>query len=163
MLPDDSQANSFAVMIRSGVSPRDALRYFAPDLDEMELMSLQAKWLGSPRVRRALVHLDGGEWNTLDPRTRMELALKKHYAELAYFIFSRNYGDLTGADLAKADNCRKVLEAYLAGQAGKVDPLSDFVAQITKKMEREERAAKEVRVGETLPLGPLSLPHPPSH
>ena len=57
---------------------------------------------------------------------RLDLALTKHYNELAYVLWTTNYADVTGAAKTKADTCRQAIEAKVAGMAGKESPLARF-------------------------------------
>jgi hypothetical protein len=76
---------------------------------------------------------------------RIRFAIDKHYNEMAYFLYSHNYGELSGPDKAKADTCRQALEAKLAGTAGKFTPLDEFWNDMRAKLAAQR-------------AGPVALP-----
>ncbi len=127
VLPTTEQAKQFALMLATGVPATDALRYFLPeDVHEDVVKELAPRWLRCAAVRDAQVVLNGAEWSVLSPQARIEKALEKHYSEMAYFLFTTNYGDLDGAKKSKADSCRNALEAKLAGMQGQMNELARF-------------------------------------
>ena len=64
---------------------------------------------------------------------RLETAIKKHYNEMAYFLWTVNYVECSGNDKIKADTCRSALEVKLAGMAGQESPLSRFYHDMLAK------------------------------
>jgi hypothetical protein len=80
-------------------------------------------------------------WQEMSLQERIQYAIDKHYAEMAYFLYSRNYADLQGAEKAKADTCRMTLEAKLAGMAGKLDALSQFYADLASGKIKTQKEA----------------------
>jgi hypothetical protein len=62
---------------------------------------------------------------------RMRTALDQHYNSLAYFLYSHNYTEANSSDKPKIDTARQAIEAKLAGQAGKLDALSQFFDDIS--------------------------------
>ena len=133
--PTPEQAEQFAQMICCGMPPLEAILYFLPESNEEppnnDIIALAKKWQGSKRVARAVEKLSGGPWQGLDPEARLNLAIEKQYNEMAYFLYSRNYVELKGAERAKADTCRDAIERKMAGMAGKMDALNRFYADIT--------------------------------
>lgn len=121
----DVQAEQFALILLSGCPVAQAVTYFlGPDEDEV---AASEAWPRQPAVLAATKKLTGGvSWHELGEQERMELALKNHYAQLAFFLYVNNYNDLDGAKKQKADTCRQVLETKLAGLAGQSNPLNDF-------------------------------------
>ena len=126
LTPD--QAQEFARIVLSGVPLQRAARYFLPtDLEHDEVRDEAAHFWAQPEVQSALEALTGGvPWQRLSKEERLSIALDKHYAELAYFLWSTNYSELDGAGKQKADTCRQALEAKLAGTAGKGNAMERF-------------------------------------
>lgn len=127
--PTPENAKSFALMLHIGLPPTDAIAYFLP-VEEMADPSIVAAtrelWLRSPLVQKESEKLMGGKWEEMSLEARIKVSLDKHYAEKAYFLFNHNFSELTGGDLTKAQEARKVLEAKMAGTSGKLDPLAEF-------------------------------------
>lgn len=132
MNPTAEQAEQFALMLQAGLPAAEALLYFLPEeqreqADPGQVALWAKKWANSKAVAKAMVGLQQGEWSALDPKRRIELALEKHYNEMAYFLYTHNYVDLNAAlDRAKADTCRVALEAKLAGLSGSTNALAAF-------------------------------------
>lgn len=121
-------------MILSGVPPEDALRYFLDEdvvVDSLTLTQWAKVWQKSRLVLAALVGLQGGDWATLSPQQRIQLALDKTYNEMAYLLYTRNYAAESNPNVKqKMDTCRTSLEAKLAGTAGKLNSLEEFFADL---------------------------------
>lgn len=135
MEPTREQASQFVILLSAGLPASDAIRYFLGDepdggWTEAAIQRFLARWAAHPSVAAAQKRLMGKEWQELSAEERIKYALDKHYAEMAYFLFANNYGSIGGADKVKADTCRGVLETKLAGMAGKLDPLSNFLQDI---------------------------------
>lgn len=124
--PSEEQAFQFAVMLSSGVPSKEAIPYFYPDVPAEDYPAILKLWLKSAAVSAAIEKLQGKRWQEMSLDDRIKYAIEKQYAEMAYFLYSRNYAELGGADKSKADTCRTTLEAKLAGMAGKLDALSQF-------------------------------------
>jgi len=84
-------------------------------------------------VRDAVNRLNQGEWHTLSDDQRISIALTKHRAECAYFLYTHPLEDAGGADLAKIELAREVLEKFTQGAIDPTDPLAAFA-----------RAAKDI-------------------
>ena len=125
--PTKDEAQQFGLMIMVGLPHSEALRYFYPDSDEEELTLTLKGWMKSETLKRTLLSLQGGKpWQEMNLDEKISYAITKHYSEMAYFLFSRNYSTLSGIDRQKADTCRVALEAKLAGTSGKLNPLEMF-------------------------------------
>jgi len=134
MNPSHEEAFQFALMITAGVPSREAIRWFVSETDPLEIAAQHDAWMRDRAVRREVIKIQGGKaWQDLSLDEKISLSINKHYAEMAYFLYSRNYCELQGAEKAKADTCRSALEAKLAGQAGKMDALSQFYAAMAAK------------------------------
>ncbi len=123
-LPTEDEAMQFAVMLTAGMPPEEAIVYFFEDKDNA--LAAQPRWLSASTVKAAIKKLQGKSWQHMTADEKIQLALDKHYTELAYFLYSRNYVNLQGQDKAKADTCRTTLEVKQAGLAGKMEPLAVF-------------------------------------
>lgn len=130
MTPTQDQAYQFALMLMTGVPASEAVQYFLPDDLVVEAdypLKLAREWAKSKAVAQELVKLQKGEWTALTPQQRIQLALDKHYNEMAYFLYTHNYAEEHNpANKSKADTCRMALEAKLAGMAGKMNELATF-------------------------------------
>lgn len=137
--PTKEEAYQLAVMLSSGMPASDAFSYFLDDetrADVFAVQKYQDNWLKSTALGKAVVELQGSPWQDMTLEQRVKYAVDKHYAEMAYYLYSHNYAELTGADKTKADTCRAVLEAKLAGLAGKVDPLSKLYQEMIDTAKR---------------------------
>lgn len=123
---DQEAAEQFALILSSGVPQLDALRYLRPGVDTHTLQDELSSWMEDKRVQRAILALQGKSWESMGLEERLRFAIDKHYTEAAYFLYSHNYATLGGAEKQKADTCRSVIEAKLAGMAGKMDALTHF-------------------------------------
>ena len=122
------EAREFAVMVLSGAPRADsAPSFWAGGGDEETLLACETLWPRQTEVVEAMQRLTGGQpWHELTDEARLDLALTKHYNELAYVLWTTNYADVTGAAKTKADTCRQAIEAKVAGMAGKESPLARF-------------------------------------
>lgn len=130
---DSLTADQFAIILSSGCPPSTALTYFYPDLRLGDLKAELERWMKSAKVRRAIVKLQGKEWEKMSLQEKLEYSINKHYAELAFFLYNTNYNDLVGSERAKADMCRTVIESKLAGMAGKQDAMTRFFDDFLSK------------------------------
>ena len=122
------EAEAFAQMVLSGAPVAEAVRYFWADTVTDELLEdCIAAWPQQAEVRVASRRLTGGvSWHEMEDPNRLDAALKKHYNELAYFLWTTNYVECNGQSKVKADTCRQAIEAKVAGMAGRESPLAQF-------------------------------------
>jgi hypothetical protein len=132
-----TEADQFALMLLSGAPVSDAVRYFLDPLSpEAFLVEAADQWPSQHEVLDALQRYTGGEvWHKMSDEQRLETAIKKHYNEMAYFLWTVNYVECSGNDKLKADTCRTALEVKLAGMAGQESPLSRFYHDMLAKYE----------------------------
>ncbi|MDP2725952.1 MAG: hypothetical protein Q8P59_00270, partial [Dehalococcoidia bacterium] len=123
----------FALMLSAGAPGREAILYFLPeeDLSTALVEATLQSWMRSKLVSAAIIASQGKDWQEMTGEEKIKFGIEKHYTEMAYFLYSRNYVELTGAEKTKADTCRQSLEAKLAGMAGKMDALTRFWADVT--------------------------------
>src|SRR3990167_2848952 len=135
MAPTKEQAYQFAVMLSSGAPAREAIRYFLPEGEEVltsgQVEQIAARWLADKAVQAAIIGLQGTEGEGMTTEEKLRYAVGKTYVEMAYFLYSRNYVELSGPERTKADTCRSALEAKLAGTAGKLSAVEQFWADVT--------------------------------
>lgn len=126
------EAETFALLLLAGAPARVAATYFAgPGADDEDLQDAANQWSDQSEVKQELLKLTGGvPWHRLSDEERLQLAMKKHYAEMAFFLWTHNYGELSGGDRQKADTCRESLERKLAGTAGKGNALDQFYEEV---------------------------------
>lgn len=133
--PSKEQALHLALLLGSGMPSYDAIRYFLPpdepNLSETTVKNLHDSWLKSSALKAAILQVQGKAWQDMGMEEKIQFAINKHYTELAYFLYSHNYVDTTGTDLTKINQARQVLEAKIAGMAGKMDALTRFWDDVT--------------------------------
>lgn len=147
MVPTAEQAWQFVVMINSGLPASDAIMYFQDPTSPLapgQLAVMLSCWVQCRAVKRAQIEFMGKSWQDMSIQERIQKAVDKHYSELAYFLFSHNYSDLTGPEKQKADTCRIALEAKLAGNSGKMSALDQFFSDFAAK----KKAATRLNVSE---------------
>jgi|TARA_R100000306_G_scaffold41949_1_gene40832 hypothetical protein len=131
------QAEQFALILLSGAPVVDAVDYFLDaKASDAQRLAAQQDWPAQEDVLAAIQRYTGGEkWHEMDDAVRMKVALNKHYNEMAYFLWTANYTDMTGNDKLKADTCRIALETKVAGMAGQESPLARFYHDMLSKYE----------------------------
>ena len=132
-----AEADQFALILLSGAPLSDAVGYFLPLDSPEEIIALVIQdWPQQSEVVEALKRYSGGEdWHRLTDEQRLEVAIKKHYNEMAYFLWTNNYAESSGNEKLKADTCRQAIETKLAGMAGQDSPLSRFYHDMLAKYE----------------------------
>ena len=134
------RAAELAAYLHAGMSASEALIYLLPEIDPATLERTAIRWSRHPLVLEAVAALNGGAWQRLEDETRIGIALRKHRIECAHFLMTHRLDECGGADLAKIEMARKVLETFTAGGLDPTDPLTAFA-----------RAAKEIMAAS---LGP---------
>lgn len=129
-MPTKEQAEQFAIMLQAGLPAEEAILYFTDSGDPGEVADLLQVFMRSRALKTAMLTLQRKPWTEMSLDEKCKLSLDLHYAGLAYFLFSHNYGTLGPADKGKADTARVALEQKLAGTAGKLDALSQFAADL---------------------------------
>ena len=131
------EADQFALILLSGAPLTDAVGYFLPVASPPEFIETAAQaWPQQLEVVEAMNRYSGGEdWHRLTDEQRLEVAIKKHYNEMAYFLWTNNYAESAGNEKLKADTCRQAIETKLAGMAGQESPLSRFYHDMLAKYE----------------------------
>jgi hypothetical protein len=130
MAPSKEEALHLAIMMNAGMPSLDALRYFFPDSTEIEVKEAHKAWMKSRELEKAILTVQGKPWQEMNLDERIRFAIDKHYSEMAYFLYSHNYAELVGGDKTKADTCRQALEAKLAGSAGKMNALDQWLDDV---------------------------------
>ncbi len=151
--PAPDQADLAAVLLFAGLSIDDVLRRMYPDASDEAVAEAAIDWLRSEQMARATDVVLGGRWETLDPDRRLELALNKHYAELARFLLTVNFRDADGLDLKKLESAREALSAKVEGREGAGDLMVAFLKDVM---------AGKVKAQATAGLGDLPMVPPPS-
>lgn len=131
--PTKDQADQFALMLESGMPSIEAIGYFVDAeiaSDQALVKSIHDKWMRSGTVRSAILALQGKPWQGMDLMEKLRYSIDRHYAQMAYYLYTHNYSELTAAEKSKADTARQVLEAKLAGRAGKETPLEEFTREL---------------------------------
>lgn len=129
--PDEAQAQQFAQLLRAGVPQGSAVAYILGDVSgEPDLIA--ARWLQSRIVVDALATLNGGKWADMDPEARLDVALDKHYAELAHYLYTHDYESAEGKELRKIESAREALQAQRSGRLEANSPFMKFLATLLK-------------------------------
>lgn len=124
-------ARQYALMLGAGLPALEAIQYFYPDpLEPGEAQRLVREWARTREVQDAINLLQGKSWQAMSSDERIRFAIDKHYNELAYFLYSHNYAELSGSEKQKADTCRAALEAKIAGMAGKMGAIEQFWSDV---------------------------------
>ena len=133
------EADQFALMMLSGAPIGDAVRYFLDDnAPEEVILDAADTWPGQDEVLVAVQKYTGGQaWHKMSDQQRLATALKKHYNEMAYFLWSTNYADTDGKERLKADTCRQALEVKVAGLSGQDSPLARFYNDMLSKYDHK--------------------------
>ena len=139
---NEPEAEQFALMLLSGAPIRDVVGYFLDENSPEEVvMDAAEMWPGQDEVLIALEKYTGGQaWHKMSDQQRLEVALKKHYNEMAYFLWTTNYTECDGAAKLKADTCRQSIEAKVAGMSGKESPLASFYHDLLQRYEQQGKA-----------------------
>tara|TARA_R100001143_G_C3332307_1_gene120078 strand:+ start:416 stop:895 length:480 start_codon:yes stop_codon:yes gene_type:complete len=138
-LLDEDEASQFAAMLLAGAPIVDAVGYFFPDdAHEAFLADAIEDWPVQKEVLEAIQRYTGGEaWHTMTDEARSELALRKHFNEMAYYLWTNNYTELDGSGKVKADTCRQALQEKASGIAGQDSPIARFYHDLLNRVERE--------------------------
>lgn len=127
-LPSADEAQQFAVMLAAGMPAEEAIVYFFEEPENA--LAAVPRWMKAGTVKTAIKALQGKSWQAMTTDEKVAFALEKHYVELAYLLYSRNFVNLTGGDQAKASAARATLEVKQAGLAGKTEPLAQFWSDV---------------------------------
>ena len=136
------EAAQFASMVLSGAPAGEVVRYFWPaNTSEDLLAASEDEWPMQPEVLEALQQQTGGmPWHQLSDDQRLDLSLKKHYNEMAYFLWTTNYAECGGSEKMKSDTCRQAIETKVAGMAGRESPLAQFYHDLLTRYDQQGKA-----------------------
>lgn len=128
--PTESQALEFAKLLRAGVPQPDALCYVLGAVEPGIIELALPRWMRSRLVVDALATLNGGRWPALDHDARLDIALDKHYAEMAHYLYTHDYDSADGPTLRKLDAARTSLESLRTGRMQENSPFVKFLRSI---------------------------------
>jgi hypothetical protein len=136
---EEEEAAQFAAMLLAGAPVVDAVGYFFPeDVHEAFVAEAIEEWPVQKEVLEALQRYTGGEaWHKMSDEARSELALRKHFNEMAYYLWTNNYTELDGSGKVKADTCRQALQDKASGIAGQDSPIARFYHDLLNRVESE--------------------------
>jgi hypothetical protein len=120
-------------MLTAGLPQMHAVLYFLPDPDAAhaeEVLRLAHAWQRSADVLAAIAQLNGGEWVALDEDRRLQIALDKHHAELAYYLYTTSFTTAAGAELGKLNTARQAIRDKLSGGIDADSPLARFMRDL---------------------------------
>lgn len=128
--PSEEQALEFAKLLRAGVPQPDALCYVLGSVEPGVIEMALPRWMRARRVVDALATLNGGRWPSLEPDARLDIALDKHYAEMAHYLYTHDYETADGPTLKKLDTARASLETLRTGRLEQNSPFVKFLRSI---------------------------------
>tara|TARA_R110000824_G_scaffold140651_8_gene306815 strand:+ start:830 stop:1267 length:438 start_codon:yes stop_codon:yes gene_type:complete len=136
------EAIEFASMVLSGAPAAEVVRYFWDvEMPEEVLLACEEEWPIQAEVLESLQKQMGGQpWHHLGDDERLDVSLRKHYNEMAYFLWTTNYAECDGSSKIKADTCRQAIEAKVAGMSGKESPLASFYHDLLQRYEQQGKA-----------------------
>lgn len=131
---NEFEAAQFAMLAMAGVPNTEIVLYFLPTAAEDEdVQEAVVQWPRQREVVQEMQKFSKGPWQDLTDTQRWEAALAKTYNEMAYFLWSHNYAELTGSERQKADTCRMAIEAKMAGTSGQSSPMERMYQELAKK------------------------------
>ena len=137
-----TEADQFATMVMSGAPVAEVVRYFWDvEMPEEVLLLCEERWPQQKEVQAAVRKAMGNEpWHRMTDAQRLDVSLKKHYNEMAYFLWTTNYAECDGGEKLKSDTCRQSIEAKVAGMSGKESPLASFYHDLLQRFEQQGKA-----------------------
>lgn len=149
-------ATAFAQLLASGAPADVAMRYLAPKYYARAKNKERLAWLNelssSELVLDAVHALQGGEWHTLEPDRRLELALSKHLAELAHLLYTYSYTHADEMLQKKMDKAADRLTAYLTDSADDDDSPWKKFAEDFMQQYREDVKNNATQTPAALPI-----------
>lgn len=125
-------AADFVKLLLAGVTPIEALRFLQPAYWAYCNAHQRRAWLtevqASSLVADETDRLNEGAWQDIEAGDRLRLALEKHYAEMAYFLYTNNFAD-PSADRAKMTEAREAIVAKIEAGDGKGGSVFDVFLQ----------------------------------
>lgn len=114
-------ARQLVQLLHAGVPALTCLAYLAPDYHAALTLEQRKAWylalVGSRAVLDAARELNGGDWQTLDADRRLTLALDKHFAELAHYLYTHDYAEADGNEAKKISEARAAITEKLRGDS----------------------------------------------
>lgn len=136
--PTTIEARTMAELLECGVPAEDCVRLIDPVIDASIAKDVARRWEKDGAVRAAQVQLQGADWRSLSDEKRIEVALRKHYNQLAYYLATADYAALSTERRAIADKARDVLEKRKAGTSGQSDPVTAWFEAFQQKAAKGE-------------------------
>ena len=151
-------AYEFVQLLHAGLSGLDALAFIAPEYrealagDAAKSQAWLLQWSRSRLVLEAATTLNHGQWHKLDAEARLAIALDKHYAELAYFLYTHDWATLQGLDLSRATDARTALAKKLEGREASDDsPMLAFMRALQEGNVRWDKPIQLENLGARTP------------
>ena len=137
-----SEAAEFATMVLSGAPVAEIVRYFWDiEVPDEVLLGCEDQWPVQQEVVAAVrLQMGGDSWHRLTDAQRLDVSLRKHYNEMAYFLWTTNFAESEGGAKLKADTCRQAIEAKVAGMAGRESPLASFYHDLLQRYDQQGKA-----------------------
>jgi len=122
-------AGQFARLTRAGLSASEAMGYLAPESVPEDRARWGWAWSQSPEVDRARARLDGSPWDQLPAGEQRRIALEKHLAELARFLYCEDYAAAGTLTFKKLVNARQAINDRLV-HAPVRSPFDEFLKDL---------------------------------
>lgn len=130
-------ARSFVQLLMAGVTAIEALRFLSPEYWQYCTRDQRRNWLvevqASSFVADETDRHNEGAWQDLESADRLRIALDKHFAEMAYFLFTHNFAD-PSADRAKMTEAREAIVAKIEqGEGGGGNAFDTFLKALADR------------------------------
>lgn len=159
-------AYEFVKLLSSGIPAARAIAYFAPDyytsIDTAKRRDWLSRWSNDVVVATAAAKFNSGQWQELEKDARLQIALDKHLAELAYYLYTTTFAEAEGGELRKLTDAREAIMAVIKSQEGDAETpwmramremLSDKLgATMGPPQLQADIEAVEVAVGESIAI-----------
>lgn len=147
-------AREFVKLLHAGIPASQTLSYFAPEhfasLRPSKRREWLTRWQNSPLMAEAATAFTKGAWQDLDKDSRLQVAIDKHMAELAYFLYTTNYQRADGTDLKKLTDARTAIMAFMAEGDGDAD--TPMMRALKELLDGKIGDGKPPQLGETIPI-----------
>lgn len=133
-------AARFVKLLGSGLPPIEAMLQVAPQQvasfrRNAELMNKWvAYWMEDGHVQAEIERGNGGPWESLSLEKRLDLALNHSFSQLAYFLYTTDFTQITdSATLKKLMEAREAVTTRTQGGKGSEDELQSFMRDLTDR------------------------------
>lgn len=116
------KAHALVKMLMAGLPALACLQFFDRKhyqrLTPVQRQKWFEEWTATAEFEREVDAFNGGKWQDLDPHQRLSLALDKHHAEMAFYLYSHNYNSEAIENWSKMTEAREALTKLVEGSEG---------------------------------------------